>query len=86
MAWQRQWTRCGRLAGRRGKKRALVAVGHRLLVILYNVLKKGQAYQEPVPSALSRSQDKERLKQRLLRRLEKLGVKVLTTEEVGAVA
>ena len=37
-----------RLVGRRGKKRALVAVAHRLLVIVYNVLKKGQVYQEPV--------------------------------------
>src|SRR3954454_22192357 len=30
----------GRLVGRRGKKRALVAVAHRLLLIIYNVLKK----------------------------------------------
>jgi len=75
----------GRLVGRRGKKRALVAVAHRLLVIVYNVLKKNQVYEEPVQAAPSRQQDKERLKQRLLRRLEKLGVKILTEQEVGAV-
>jgi transposase len=73
----------GRLVGRRGKKRALVAVAHRILVIIYNVLKKGQVYQEPVPRPAERQQDRERLKQRLIRRLERLGVKV---EEVQAVA
>jgi len=72
----------GRLVGRRGKKRALVAVAHRLLVIVYNVLKKGQAYEEPVPAAPDRH-DRERLKQKLIRRLQRLGVKV---QEAQAVA
>ena len=72
----------GRLVGRRGKKRALVAVAHRLLVIVYNVLKKGQVYEEPQQAA-PRPKDRERLKQRLLKRLEKLGVKL---QEVEAVA
>ena len=72
----------GRLVGRRGKKRALVAVAHRLLLIIYNVLKKGQTYQEPAPEP-ARPQDRERLKQKLLKRLEKLGVRV---QEVEAVA
>jgi transposase len=66
----------GRLAARRGKKRALVAVGHRLLEIIYNVLKKGQRYQELGEDYQDKKQDKERLAQRLVRRLEKLGVKV----------
>jgi transposase len=73
----------GRLVGRRGKKRALVAVAHRLLLIIYNVLKKGQVYEEPVQAAPARQQDKERLKQRLLKRLEKLGVKVQEMEAVA---
>jgi transposase len=73
----------GRLVGRRGKKRALVAVAHRLLVIVYNVLKKGQVYEEPVQAMPDRQRDRERLKQRLLKRLEKMGVKV---QEVEAVA
>jgi hypothetical protein len=51
----------GRLAARRGKKRALVAVAHRLPVITYNVPKEGQAYQEPAQAAPDR-QDRERLK------------------------
>jgi transposase len=73
----------GRLVGRRGKKRALVAVAHRLLMIIYNVLKKGQVYQEPAP-AIPRPQDTERLKQKLLRRLERLGVRVV--EQLEAVS
>jgi len=35
-----------RLAGRRGKKRALVAVGHTLLVIVYHVLRDQTTYRE----------------------------------------
>jgi transposase len=65
-----------RLAGRRGKKRALVAVAHRLLEIVYNVLKKGQDYMELGEDYLDKQQDKERLTAKLLKRLEKLGVKV----------
>lgn len=74
-----------RLAARRGTKRALVAVGHRLLEILYAVLKKGQSYRELGADYLDRAQDRERLKARLVKRLEKLGVKV-TVEETQAVA
>jgi transposase len=69
-----------RLAARRGTKRALVAVGHRLLEIVYAVLKKGQSYRELGADYLDRIQDRERLKTRLVKRLEKLGVKV-TVEE-----
>jgi len=64
-----------RLAARRGKKRALVAVGHTLLGIIYAVLKKRGMYQELGADYLDR-QDKEKLAARLLKRLEKLGVKV----------
>jgi transposase len=75
----------GRLAARRGKKRALVAVGHRLLEIIYHVLKKGERYQELGEDYQDKTPNKERLAQRLLRRLEKLGVKV-TVERTEAVA
>jgi transposase len=62
-----------------------VAVGHRLLEIVYNVLKKGQGYRELGEDYLDKKQDKERLKERLLKRLEKSGVKV-TVQEPAAVA
>lgn len=74
-----------RLAARRGTKRALVAVGHRLLEIVYAVLKKGQSYRELGADYLDRTQDRERLKTRLVKRLEKLGVKV-TIQETQPVA
>jgi transposase len=69
-----------RLASRRGKKRALVAVAHTVLGVVYAVLKKQQAYRELGADYLER-QDKDRLKARLLRRLEKLGVKVRVEPE-----
>lgn len=70
----------GRLAARRGKKRALVAVAHRLLAIIYNVLKKRQTYQELGEDYRDKQPNTERLKERLLKRLEKLGVKVKVEE------
>lgn len=35
-----------RLAGHRGKKRALIAVGHTMLVIFYHMIKSGASYAE----------------------------------------
>lgn len=34
------------LVGRRGKKRALVAVGHKILVMAYHIIKNGVPYKE----------------------------------------
>ena len=64
-----------RLAKRRGKKRALVAVGHTLLVMIYQVLKKGTTYEELGADYLDR-QEPERLTRQLVKRLESLGHKV----------
>jgi len=72
-----------RLAARRGKKRALVAVAHRLVAVVYNVLAKGQSYRELGEDYLDKQPNKERLKQRLLQRLEKLGVRVTVEEPVA---
>ena len=35
------------LVGRRGKKKALVAVGNKIIVAAYHVIKEKQAYKEP---------------------------------------
>jgi hypothetical protein len=43
-----------RLAGRRGKKRAVIAVGHSMLVIFYHMLKQGTTYAELGGSFLDR--------------------------------
>ena len=63
------------LARRRGRKRALVAVAHTLPGIIYRLLKDGTTYRELGPDHLDR-QDPERLAQRLVKRLERLGHKV----------
>jgi transposase len=64
-----------RLARRRGKKRALVALGHTLLGIIYHVLKRGATYQELGPDFLDRLEP-ERLTRQLVKRLQALGHKV----------
>ena len=68
-------TQYHRLAARRGKKRAVVALGHTLLVIVYHVLKEGATYRELGADYLDRLQP-ERLTRQLVRRVEKLGHKV----------
>jgi transposase len=64
-----------RLAKRRGYKRALVAVGHTLLGIIYQVLKRGTTYAELGADFLDRLEPA-RLTRQLVKRLEALGHKV----------
>jgi len=72
-----------RLARRRGRKKALLAVAHTLLVMCYQVLKKGEPYQELGPDYLEQLEPERRTRQ-LVRQLERLGHKV--TLEPQAVA
>jgi transposase len=65
-----------RLAGRRGKKRALVAVGHTILVMIYHMLNQGTAYAELGADYFDRF-DTNRLTRSLVRRLERLGHEVV---------
>jgi len=65
-----------RLAARRGKKRALVALGHTLLVIMYHVLKNGGGYRELGADFLDRLEPEGQTR-RLVKRLEALGHKVI---------
>lgn len=64
-----------RLAGRRGKKRALVAVGHSLLVIFYHMMSKGACYADLGGDFFERLEP-DRLKRYYVHRLERLGYKV----------
>ena len=64
-----------RLAARRGKQKAIIAVAHKILVIVYTLLKTGQVYQERGAAALDEGQ-KERIVHRLERRIAQLGYKV----------
>jgi len=64
-----------RLAARRGKKRALIAVGHSLLVIVYHMLKNNVAYSDLGADYFERLEP-ERLRRYLVKRLERLGYDV----------
>jgi len=64
-----------RLAGRRGKKKALIAVGHTLLVILYYVIKDRVDYHDLGPDYFLQLEP-ERTKRYLVKRLEQLGYEV----------
>jgi transposase len=68
-------SRFRRLAARRGKKRACVAVAHSILKTVYHILKAGRSYQDLGGSYFDRL-DPQRLTRYLVRRLERLGLKV----------
>jgi transposase len=65
-----------RLAGRRGKKRALVATAHTLLEIISYVIKDGVVYEELGADYLDHLHP-ERLTRSLVKRLERLGHRVI---------
>lgn len=72
-----------RLKGRRGAKRAAVAVSHTILVIIYHVLTRKQAYQDLGPDYLDRL-GADRLTHQLVKRLERLGHKVTLQPQQAA--
>jgi transposase len=66
-----------RLAARRGRNRAAVAVGHSILVIAYHLLHGGGDYEDLGPDYFDQ-RDPEAIRRGLVRRLERLGFKVST--------
>ncbi len=64
-----------RLARRRGSKRAAVAVGHTILVIVYHLLNDGTTYTDLGGDYFDR-RDRQAVERRLVHRLEGLGYKV----------
>jgi transposase len=68
-----------RLATRRGKKRAAMAVAHSILVIVYHMLRDGTAYRDLGHDYFDR-RSKHALASRMKRRLEALGYTVLIQE------
>jgi len=64
-----------RLAARRGKKRAAVAVAHSILIIAYHMLRDGTEYRELGGDYFDKRQQ-EPLQYRLVKRLEGLGFRV----------
>jgi transposase len=73
-----------RLVRRMGKKKALMAVGHSILVMVYHMLSRRVSYAELGGEYFDR-RDAESQRKRLVRRLESLGLRV-TVEELGQTA
>ncbi|MBV9232233.1 MAG: IS110 family transposase [Chloroflexi bacterium] len=66
------------IAFRRGKKRAAVALGHTLLIIIYHLIAEKKAYEELGGEYLDQL-DRQGKEKRLIRQLEKLGFEVSLT-------
>ncbi len=71
-----------RLAARRGKKKAAIAVGHTILVIAYHVLARREPYRELGANYFD-ERDHEHVERRLVRRLERLGYAVELKRSAG---
>jgi transposase len=77
-------TQYHRVAAHRGKKKALVAVGHSILVISYHLLTRGQEYTDLGANYFD-ERDRNAVQRRCVKRLEKLGFKVdLQTTAIAA--
>jgi transposase len=74
-----------RLASRRGKKKALMAVAHSILVIAYYLIQRKETYRELGGNYFDERQPEVTAK-RLLKRLEQLGYQVSIQEQPAAVA
>ncbi len=72
-----------RLVARRGRQKAIVAVGHRLLIIIYHVLRHGQSYQEPTPTELDQYRHR-KVRNRAIDQLRQLGYDVTVTPKPAA--
>jgi transposase len=64
-----------RLLGRRGKKKAIVALGHTILIIAYHLLTRATEYQQ-LGALYFDERDHQRVTRRLVHRLEALGYTV----------
>jgi transposase len=73
----------GRLARKRGAKRAAVAVGHSILVIVYYLLKNGTVY-EDLGSRYFEDRNPEARQRWLQRQLEAYGLDVTATPKANA--
>jgi transposase len=73
-----------RLAPRRGRKRAIVAVGHSILTIAYHLLTRQEDYADLGPNYFD-ERDRQATERRLIDRLERMGLKV-TVERAGQAA
>src|SRR5207245_113930 len=68
-------TQYARLAARRGKKRAAVAVAQSILIIVYHMLKRGTSYRDLGADYFDK-RNEQQIQRSLVKRLERLGLKV----------
>jgi transposase len=72
-----------RIARRRGKKRAILAVAHSLLVSIYHMIRDNKPYKDLGPEYLQK-RDSERIERQAVERLQQLGYDVALTRKQGA--
>jgi len=72
-----------RVAGHRGRKRALIAVGHSMLVIFYHMMRSGASYADLGGDFFDRLEP-ERLTRYYVKRLERLGHKLTLETNIAA--
>lgn len=70
------------LISRRGKKKALVAVGHKIIVAAYHIIKNKVAYQEPVLHRRSDVKLKNKQIRSYLAKLKELGIEIKNVQTV----
>jgi transposase len=63
------------LVPRRGKKKALVAVGHKIIIAAHHVIKNKKGYQEPVLHDNNKRKQKKQLRYHI-RKLKDLGIEI----------
>jgi transposase len=73
----------GRLAARRGKRKAIVAVAHSLLKSIYHMLVKGESYQELGPNHFNNI-NRAAVVRRIARRAAELGYAITPLETIAA--
>jgi hypothetical protein len=76
-------TQYHRLAARRGKKKAAIAVAHSILVIAYHIIRRGTSYVDLGVNYLD-ERKAETVQHQLVKRLEKLGFKVILETQTQA--
>ncbi len=69
------WSQYHRLAARRGKNRATMAVAHAILTTIYYMLRRGTRYQDLGPNYFD-ERDRQAAVRRTVHRLERLGYRV----------
>jgi transposase len=74
-----------RIAARRGKKRATMAVAHSILVIAYHIIQRREPYRELEANYFDQ-QHPEKTAKKLVKRLERMGYQVSLQSQAASVA